>query len=334
MSIRRSLPVVLGLGALWGPHAAGQTDPCTRRTLPLTVVDAAGRPITNLTAADFAAKFQGKPVQILGVTKDTHPLRVVILLDASGSMLDTDGKWRIALEVVGDAVAHLPADTRIALVIFDEKIVETLDFGSGRRALAQRIIDLAPGTKAIQSKSRRTALWDSLLRALPVFNAHQPSDVVYLITDGGDNVSERRPHHVELAFLGAGVRLFAFLLIGRDALGYPMEEAGVSTLEGLTETTGGTYTLFSGAGVTGFHLSEEQRKAIAYNVQALYAQMKEFSWLDLGLPQGIDKTREWSLKFNRPSSMPFKDLRLFYPHKLIPCSQAPPNATAPSPPSF
>jgi hypothetical protein len=241
-------------------------------------------------------------------------------------------KWMIALEVAGDAVANLPAGTQIALVIFDEKIVESLDFGSGRRTLAQRIIALASRKKAVPSKSRRTAIWDSLLKALPVFSARQPGDVVYLISDGGENVSKTRPRQIEDAFLREGTRLFAFLLVDRSPRGSQLpdeEEQGLSILKELTEVTGGNYVILPGIrplAHPNFDLSEEGRRKLALSAQVLYAEMKEFSRIDVVLPERVDKTRDWSLQLNRSSH---KKFRLLYPHKLTPCS--PPQAAAPSP---
>jgi hypothetical protein len=305
-----------------------QNDACRYRTLPITVVESHGLPVQGLVPADFQAKFRGNPVQILSVSRDTHPRRVAILLDVSGSMLQAQesDKWMIVREVAGDAVLHLPTDIQIALELFDEKIVETLDFGSGRQAVARRIVALAGGTKAVQSqsKSRTTALWDSLLNAVSIFGSPQPGDAVYLITDGGDNMSKIRPGQIEDSFLGKGIRLFAFLVVSGLM---PDEEQGLDVVKRLTKSTGGNYMVLFGVrplvGQPNFRMSEEQKAGLAYSAQVLYAQMKEFSWLGVSLPSPVDKTRDWNLDLNRASNKSHKDLRLFYPHKLIPCDEVP-----------
>jgi len=313
-----------------------QNDGCQNRALPVTVVESHGLPVQALLPADFQAKFRGNPVQILSVSRDTHPRRVAILLDVSGSMLQAEesDKWMIVREVAGDAVLHLPTDTQIALELFDEKIVETLDFGSGRQDVARSIVTLAAGTKAVQSqsKSRNTALWDSLLNAVSVFGSPQPGDVLYLITDGGDDMSKIRLGQIEDSFLGKGIRLFAFLIVSRSPLGgalMPDEERGLDVVKKLTESTGGNYMVVFGVrplvGQPNFRMSGQQKAEFAYSAQALYAQMKEFSWLGVSLPSPVDKTRDWNLELNRARSKSHKDLRLFYSHKLIACDKVSPD---------
>jgi hypothetical protein len=246
-----------------------------------------------------------------------------------------EDKWMMAREVAGDAIAHMPVDTQVALEIFDEKVVETLDFGSGRAALAQKIIDLAPGAKAVPSKSRQTALWDSLSKTVLLFGSSQPGDVVYLISDGGDNVSKTGPRQVENAFLRKGIRLFVFLLVSRSTLGYliPDEEQGLRDLKRLAEASGGNLVGLSRGGPLArldFNLSKEERKVFASGARVLYAEMKEFSRLEVNLPQRVDKTRSWNLQLNRSSNTSLKNLSLLYPHKLTPCSEAPAQAAIPA----
>jgi hypothetical protein len=294
------------------------------------VLDPAGRPIQNLTAGDFQAKLRGKPVEILGMSKNTRPRRVVILLDASSSMLTTqDDKWQTTLDVAGDAVLHLPADTQVALNVFDEKIAESLDFSAGRKAVAEKIIALKAGPKVIQSKSRRTALWDSLLKSLSLFGQQGPGDAVYLISDGGDNLSKTSPHQVEDAFLKGGVRLFTFLLITRSYLGYLDldEKEGLNALKDLGVLTGGDHVVLAIGGKTGrsvFQLGKEERAMVVRATQDIYAQIHELAWLEISLPFSVDKPREWTLQLNPSQNKTFKDFELRYPHKLMPCSLSPP----------
>lgn len=308
-----------------------QDDGCRNRTLPVTVVESRGLPVLGLLPADFEAKFRGNPVQILSLSRDIHPRRVAILLDVSGSMLQAQerDKWMVVREAAGDAVLHLTTDTQIALELFDEKIIEVLDFGAGRQAVASKIVTLASGAKAVPSKSRRTALWDSLLNSISIFGSPRPGDAVYLITDGGDNMSKVRPRQIENSFLEKGIRLFAFLIVsGALSPGVLMPDE-TDVVKRLTESTGGNYMALIGvrprAGQPNFRMSEQQKVELAYGAQALYAQMKEFSWLQVSLRSPVDKTRDWNLELSHARDKSHKDLRLFYPHKLIACDKVSPD---------
>ncbi len=232
----------------------------------------------------------------------------------------------MALQVAGDAAAFLPQDSEVALDTFAEKIEETVEFAQGRKAVAEKIIALKPGIKPLHSKLRTTALWDSLLEALDRFGRSQPGDVVYLISDGGDNTSKTKPQAVEAAYVRTGVRLFSFVLISESTLGQtrPDEMGGASTLQEFTRFTGGNIIFLPAGGtlrLRNFSLGKKDKAALAYVLGGLYMQIKEFYWLEMTLPQQVDKPRDWMLKVaNLPDSRR-KDLQLRYPPKLFPCLQ-------------
>jgi len=314
---------VLGMSACLGVFA--QDDACLHRKMPITVIDRSSAPVGGIAVSDFRGDLRGKQVQILSLQRDMQSRQVVILLDVSGSMLQTEkDQWMLALQVAGDAVANLPPEIHLAFVTFDEKIVDTIDFTKGRGAIANRIVALTKGAKAIPSKSRRTALLDSLRRVLSVVGPLHPGDVVYLITDGGDNLSRTSATEVETAFLTSQVRLFVFLLMEQSALGYPVSRGRETPLSfrELVESTGGGLVSVSAGGEIGrrsFHLSEDEKAGVAVTLRHLYDVMKQFSWLEIGLPEAVNKPREWNLTLQHSSDATRKELRLLYPRKLLPC---------------
>jgi hypothetical protein len=297
----------------------------------VSLVDHWGYPQREIETATLRGDFRGKPVDILKVTRDARPRRIIILLDTSGSMLETENrKWTLALQVAGDAAAFLPPDSEVALDTFAEKIEETVDFAKGRKAVADKIIALKPGIKAVHSNLRTTGLWDSLLEALDRFGRSQPGDVVYVISDGGDNTSKTKPQAVESAYVRAGVRLFSFVLITESTLGLtiPDEVGGASTLQEIARSTGGNIIFLPAGGklrLRNFSLDEKGKAALAYVLGGIYRQMKEFYWLEMTLPQQVDKPRDWMLKIANLSDTRRKDLELRFPPKLFPCSQPAPS---------
>ncbi len=307
--------------------ALAQDPSCLHRQVPVNLVDHWGYPQRDIETSALRGDFRGEPIENLRVAKDARPRRIIILLDTSGSMLESENrKWTLALQVAGDAAAFLPQDSEVALDTFAEKIEETVEFAQGRKAVAEKIIALKPGIKPLHSKLRTTALWDSLLEALDRFGRSQPGDVVYLISDGGDNTSKTKPQAVEAAYVRTGVRLFSFVLISESTLGQtrPDEMGGASTLQEFTRFTGGNIIFLPAGGtlrLRNFSLGKKDKAALAYVLGGLYMQIKEFYWLEMTLPQQVDKPRDWMLKVaNLPDSRR-KDLQLRYPPKLFPCLQ-------------
>src|SRR2546422_193408 len=66
-------------------------QPCSHRIILVSVTDDKGRFAEGLTAASFVGKCRGKPVRILGASRDVSSRRIVILLDTSGSMTEPRG---------------------------------------------------------------------------------------------------------------------------------------------------------------------------------------------------------------------------------------------------
>ena len=88
-----------------------QDESCQHRTVPLSVYDSEGLTIRGLTPSDFEAKYRGQPVKLLSIVPDDRPHRIVILLDASGSMKEM---WRPALAAASDVAESQLANTQIA----------------------------------------------------------------------------------------------------------------------------------------------------------------------------------------------------------------------------
>lgn len=59
---------------------------CTIRKLPVSFRHSQNFPLQNVSPADLEAKVHGKPVKILSLVPDPRPHRLVLILDASGSM--------------------------------------------------------------------------------------------------------------------------------------------------------------------------------------------------------------------------------------------------------
>src|SRR5437899_5683356 len=169
----------------------------------------AGQHVASVSISSFKGEFRGKPVRILSGTRDVGPRRIVVLIDASGSMVGlTKGKWDLVLRAATDVAAHAPPDSSVALLVFNDKVKQKVDFSAGPQAVLERIAQVRAGLTPDRLPAGRTPLRDAVLEGLKLLEPATPGDVIYAITDDGDNASKSSPVAVEKALVSAGIRLF------------------------------------------------------------------------------------------------------------------------------
>ncbi|MGH9862296.1 MAG: VWA domain-containing protein [Candidatus Acidiferrales bacterium] len=323
MPLRRALLLVVLLTPAASLALSAQEPPCARRTVVVNVVDKNGEQVWGLTAADFRGEFRGQPVKILSVAVDPPPHRVVILLDASGSM-GRSAKWELAQTLADDILQPSPFYFPAALVIFSDKIRKEVGFEQGHGAVAQAVAELTD--KRTETKVEgRTALLDAIMRALGLLAPARVGDAVYLLTDGGDNASHAKSRDVEDALLASGTRLFALLLPDPTVRPEPEMYFGPESLRRFAEACGGSLNV---VGTKHFNLSEKELAALAEEARRkFYSPMATFYLVKIELPQNPDKPRSWKLEVVDPAGRKRKDLTVLYPQKLLPC----PATAAPAP---
>ncbi len=326
--MKQGIPGRLGIFLISGlllcvtVRVAAQADTCLRRTVMANVLTKAGQPVAAVPASSFRGTFRGKPVRVVSATRDLEPRRIVVLLDASGSMMDEGlkgprGKWQYARRAVGNILNGLPAKDDIALLVFADKVDIVVGFAEGRQAIAEKISALKAGSKAFPKGLRRTALLDTILVGLTLLQPPHDGDVIYVISDGGDNASRAQPGKVEQALLTAGVRLFAM------GLDYgPGNRATVEEIEGpdlmrkLAEDTGGAFLPLED-----YAFTEEEAVALNLNVKLLYSQMSQPYRLELEFAEPVDKRRKWKLELVGDNGKKAKLWHTVYQSVLLPCKQ-------------
>jgi hypothetical protein len=330
MAFRRSALCSLAYFLL-AVSAQAQDDSCLRRTIPISVIEKTGSPATGLVAGDLRGVFRRKPVHILSATQDIRPRRIIILLDASGSMMtENQAKWQLALLAATKLVTGAPETEKISLVMFTDQIEGTPDLGERRDSILRRLQEVASGRKAFPKGIRRTAVWDAVLAGALALGPSAFGDAIYLITDGGDNASLEKPSFVERTLLESGVRLFGFFFDERS----PLEPGayGLSDIINLVDDTGGvaltlspretddawqitpTHTLYASP--------KEMLSQLDSSIQTQLRHISQFYNLEVALPRKVDKPGDLLLTFARSRDKPWHDRILSYARKFFPCSAA------------
>jgi Mg-chelatase subunit ChlD len=200
--------------------AAAQQSPCTQRTIPVSAVTQAGQLVTGLTAANFTAKFDGKPVTVSSVTLPKSPPTVLILLDTSGSMETFPRQLNGEIDLVESFISRLPLSVPIGLTTVGDKAISRIAPTTNRPAFRRELEDLRAAGKIIGPKGK-TPLWDAILSIITPAGKLDSGDVIYAITDGADSTSHAEVRKAQDALLAARVRVFGALW--REAPGVGME---------------------------------------------------------------------------------------------------------------
>ena len=173
----------LGVAALMALPLLAQQQPTfksgTRNVaVYATVTDRDGRLVPDLTQADFEIRDSGKPAAITVFSNEVQPIRVVMMLDRSGSM---KGNFRL-VEAAGEAFvrALLPED-KARVGSFAERIqIDPETFTSDKAELV-RIL------RTKLQEQGPTPLWNSVDASIAALKDQDARKVVLVFTDGSDN---------------------------------------------------------------------------------------------------------------------------------------------------
>jgi VWFA-related protein len=193
--------------------------------LPVTVLDTAGTPVTDIARDSFGVFEDDQPVEVegFGTTADL-PLSLALAVDTSGSMEEVFPKVRRA--VSGFAGALLRPGDQTALLTFAWEAKVVVPWTDEPTAIGSRLERVVP--------EGGTSLHDAVVRSLERFRGLRGRQALVLLTDGEDTTSrtgwetaERFAHTMRVPIfpIGLGVGLLDF--------------SGRKTLKDLAAETGG-----------------------------------------------------------------------------------------------
>ncbi|HEX8421776.1 MAG TPA: VWA domain-containing protein [Pyrinomonadaceae bacterium] len=163
-------------------------------SVPVTVTDRTGRPLTNLRAENFALYEDGQPQRVANFITTDAPFEVALLLDTSGSTRAEVGLIRRAANAFIDALR--PGD-RISILAFNSQ-----EDGATKLATVELLTHLTDDRAALQQaiesigSSNGTPFYDALERVVgEVFREPPRANLrgrraLVALTDGVDSTSE------------------------------------------------------------------------------------------------------------------------------------------------
>ena len=145
----------------------------------VTVTDRDGRLVTNLAQPEFEVRDEGKPQPITLFDNTPQPVRLIVMLDVSGSM---EGNLPLLRAAAQQLFARLRPDDVVKVGAFGRDIVIspafTHDVETFRRALPDHVAPDAP-----------TPLWRAVDAAMDAFGDEtgEARPVVLVLSDGKDS---------------------------------------------------------------------------------------------------------------------------------------------------
>jgi len=143
-----------------------------------TVTDGDGRLVTTLTRDDFELRDEGKPQPITLFDNSPRPIRLIVMLDVSGSM---EGNLPLLRAAAQQLFTRLRPDDRARVGSFGHTVTISKEFTWNpdelRRALPDTIAPDAP-----------TPLWRAIDEAMAAFTGEgDERRVVLVLSDGKDS---------------------------------------------------------------------------------------------------------------------------------------------------
>ncbi|MCI0420737.1 MAG: VWA domain-containing protein, partial [Acidobacteria bacterium] len=170
-------------------------------TVGVQVLDRKKRTVPGLTANGFSLFEDGKPKKIAFFSSEPQPVSMVILLDRSYSMGESQKLEQARSGMRALLEQSHPADES-ALVVFDIEALRLLDFTSDRRRVQSLLA-------RISSERAGSSLYDSLVVALEGFSkARHPRQALVLITDGADQHSRLKLDEVIRTVQGSQAQVY------------------------------------------------------------------------------------------------------------------------------
>ena len=180
-AVRLVVAALLVAVALVVVRAQDQQAPVFRgstETVPVyvTVTDKDARLVTSLAREDFTVLDNGKPQPITVFDNTPQPIRLIVMLDVSGSMYGNLGLLRQACR---ELLARLRPDDRVRVGSFGEEIAISPEFTKDPASLDAALPSIIPD-------SAPTPLWQAVDKAIDGFEKDGGRRVILVLSDGKD----------------------------------------------------------------------------------------------------------------------------------------------------
>lgn len=150
--------------------------------IPVSVLDATGRSVTNLKLENFELQIDGKPAEISEVSRSETPVRLAMLFDNSSSVLQ-------AREF--EKKAAIRFFKRVLRPEIDLAALYSVSTGSRlEQPLTKNADNLVQAIENFPMPQGATALLDAIIKAAKYLSDSNGRRVIVIVSDGEDTISD------------------------------------------------------------------------------------------------------------------------------------------------
>ncbi|MEX2271140.1 MAG: VWA domain-containing protein [Vicinamibacterales bacterium] len=172
------LALIVSLGAVAVGTQAAQ------KTIFVSVIDDKGKPVTDMTAADFAIREDNIDREIVSVKKSEQPLAIVLLIDTTTEAQVFIQDIRAGLKAFVETIAKESPQSQMALWEFGQAAVEIKDFTSDHQEFLKATARVYPKQRAasvlleaLDATTRALARQKTPRRAIVIVNVEPSKEV-------------------------------------------------------------------------------------------------------------------------------------------------------------
>jgi Ca-activated chloride channel homolog len=150
--------------------------------IPVSVTDAAGRPVTTLKLEDFELQVDGKPEALSELARSESPVRLALLFDNSSSVTTArDFEAKAAIRFFRQVIR--PDKDQAAL--FSVATATRLE-----QPLTRNVSQLVSAIQSLPPAEGATSLLDGIIMAANYLREAQGRRVIVIVSDGEDTLSD------------------------------------------------------------------------------------------------------------------------------------------------
>ena len=204
-TIRGGLLVVSGLALVLATGAEPTSAQEAEKSIFVSALDSSGRPVTDLTADDFAIREDGVDRQVVRAKLTTEPLNIALLADTTSA----------AERYVYNIRAGLKAFVEDLLAASPRSEISLWEFGQNSRRIRPFTSDAAALAKDVARLSSRSQAGSALLDAVhdasqALAKSEGPRRVIVVLnSEPNDEQSRHRPKTINDALIRSRAQLWS-----------------------------------------------------------------------------------------------------------------------------